>query len=350
MEFLPVNILQIVFASISLFGALLVLKNERLRALAVLLIAIAGQMLFNILEETAGFREVLLASPAFLLIYPPLFYLFSRSLIFADKSLNWKDAPHFILFGLGFVFSGQFEWVKNAALASTLVYLALTLHLVHSFHKVAPKIRSDARSIRLIWLYVAVIAYSAHTVFDLMRMHLGGAWPWLISHDAYFLSLSFSLCLVMTMLYLAVQHNALFEGLISGELDEAQARTGENATDGTGEFSRLEAIIQGQELHAEPRLSLAEVSTASGIEAREISRLIKQATGKNFNDYINSLRVAEVCRRLRDGPGEGTGGNLLDIAFYCGFNSKSAFNDVFKKHTGQTPSAYLANLPSTASF
>lgn len=33
---------------------------------------------------------------------------------------------------------------------------------------------------------------------------------------------------------------------------------------------------------------------------------------------------------------------MLDIAFTAGFSSKSVFNDVFKRETGLTPSAWLA--------
>jgi AraC-like DNA-binding protein len=31
---------------------------------------------------------------------------------------------------------------------------------------------------------------------------------------------------------------------------------------------------------------------------------------------------------------------LLAIAFECGFNSKSSFNNIFKQYTGYTPSEY----------
>jgi len=343
--FLPVNILQIVFAAISVFGAILVIKNQRHHAMAALLAAIAGQMVFNILEETAGFRQVILVSPAFLFLFPPLFYLFSRGLVFAGKSLKWADAPHFVPFFFGLVFEGQFELVKNTALVSTLVYLGLTFQLIHRFHMVSPHIRSDAQSIRLRWVYAVIGTYVVHAVFDLMRMHLGGQWPWLISHDAYFMSLSLSLALIASMIYLALQHDALFEGLLPTALKNKQDKTLDVAGLGGEEFARLETRIIEEELHAEPRLSLAEVAIASGIEAREVSRLIKQATGKNFNDYINGLRVAEICRRLNENSTTPERTSILDIAFYCGFNSKSAFNAVFKKHMGQTPTAYLDSLP-----
>ena len=38
---------------------------------------------------------------------------------------------------------------------------------------------------------------------------------------------------------------------------------------------------------------------------------------------------------------------VLDIAYTAGFSSKSAFNDVFKRETGVTPSAWLRRVAQT---
>jgi AraC-like DNA-binding protein len=60
--------------------------------------------------------------------------------------------------------------------------------------------------------------------------------------------------------------------------------------------------------------------------------------GKNFNDLINGFRIEEVKTRLK-APGE-AGRSVLEIAFDCGFNSKTSFNRTFKKFTGMTPSNF----------
>ena len=55
-------------------------------------------------------------------------------------------------------------------------------------------------------------------------------------------------------------------------------------------------------------------------------------------DFVNSYRVEEVQRRLVDPSSAHL--TVLAIGLEAGFNSKSSFNAVFKKHTKMTPSQY----------
>jgi AraC-like DNA-binding protein len=58
----------------------------------------------------------------------------------------------------------------------------------------------------------------------------------------------------------------------------------------------------------------------------------------NFFDFVNQYRVEAFKERIVN-PKYGNF-SLLGVAFECGFNSKSAFNRIFKKSTGLTPSQY----------
>jgi AraC-like DNA-binding protein len=55
--------------------------------------------------------------------------------------------------------------------------------------------------------------------------------------------------------------------------------------------------------------------------------------------------VDEVKERLRDPNADHL--TLLAIGLEAGFNSKSSFNAVFKKHTSMTPSEYKKTLRQT---
>ena len=85
-------------------------------------------------------------------------------------------------------------------------------------------------------------------------------------------------------------------------------------------------------------LSLPLLATKLQIPPHILSRLINEKFKLNFFDFINSYRVEEVKTKLNSSKFDSL--SLLGIALESGFNSKSAFNRVFKKFTGLTPSEY----------
>ena len=64
--------------------------------------------------------------------------------------------------------------------------------------------------------------------------------------------------------------------------------------------------------------------------------------GKNFYTLINEYRIEEFKALASDDKNSHL--TLLALAYDSGFNSKSAFNLVFKKQTGETPSQFLRTL------
>lgn len=90
--------------------------------------------------------------------------------------------------------------------------------------------------------------------------------------------------------------------------------------------------------YLEADLSLPELANKLDIPSHHLSRVINEQFGVNFFDFVNQYRVEEVKSRINNPEFENL--SLLGIAFDCGFNTKSAFNRVFKKMTGFTPSEY----------
>jgi AraC-like DNA-binding protein len=69
-----------------------------------------------------------------------------------------------------------------------------------------------------------------------------------------------------------------------------------------------------------------------------ITDAVNTCLGQNFHTFINSHRVEAVKTEMKHQKNHGK--TILEICFDQGFNSKSAFNRSFKKHTGMTPSEY----------
>ncbi len=101
-------------------------------------------------------------------------------------------------------------------------------------------------------------------------------------------------------------------------------------------------LIDDEKLFLEPELSLSFLSSRLDIQSNYVSQLINEEFGKSFYDYINSKRVNEFKHRIAL-PKYGDY-KLIEVAYDCGFNSKSTFNRVFKRMNGVTPSEYLKTI------
>ena len=99
---------------------------------------------------------------------------------------------------------------------------------------------------------------------------------------------------------------------------------------------KLQQLMREEQPWLEPELTLAELAHRLRTNTSLLSHVINSGCGQNFNDFVNSYRVAEAERKLQD-PRLGHY-SLVGIALESGFNSKSTFNRVFKKLTGRTPS------------
>lgn len=101
---------------------------------------------------------------------------------------------------------------------------------------------------------------------------------------------------------------------------------------------RLERYVQHEEAFLNPTLTVDDVANAIEVTSRSISQVLSVSLGTNFPEYVNRLRVERAKILLHD-PSRADD-TILTILHDAGFNSKSAFNRVFKELTGQTPSGY----------
>lgn len=98
-------------------------------------------------------------------------------------------------------------------------------------------------------------------------------------------------------------------------------------------------LFETQKVYLQPRLSLEDVSTQLELPERYVSHLINTYHATHFSNFVNGYRVKEVMQKISDPRQRHK--TLLALAMEAGFSSKSTFNQIFKVHTGQTPSAYF---------
>ena len=66
--------------------------------------------------------------------------------------------------------------------------------------------------------------------------------------------------------------------------------------------------------------------------------MINSKFGQNFYDFVNHYRIEEAKSIMVSNTDDKK--TILEILYEVGFNSKSAFNNAFKKNTGKTPSEF----------
>lgn len=104
-------------------------------------------------------------------------------------------------------------------------------------------------------------------------------------------------------------------------------------------LKQLNQLMDEDEIYLNPSLSLRELAQSLQIHPNKLSWLINENLGKNFNEYINDWRLTAFQQKALN-P-ENSNITLLGLAYESGFNSKSVFNEFFKRATGLTPRAWL---------
>lgn len=84
--------------------------------------------------------------------------------------------------------------------------------------------------------------------------------------------------------------------------------------------------------------SLSELSKRIGESQHHVSQVINESLGKNFFELLASFRI-EKAKGILSGDKDNKL-TIEEISEMVGYNSKTAFNNAFKKITGHTPSEY----------
>lgn len=101
----------------------------------------------------------------------------------------------------------------------------------------------------------------------------------------------------------------------------------------------LDQLMQQDERYLDTALTLRTLASEVGLHPNKLSWLLNDQVGVSFNDYVNNFRLECFKQKVLDPANKNF--TLLGLAFESGFNSKSTFNDYFKKKTGITPRKWL---------
>ncbi len=289
----------------------------------------------------------------FQLLLGPLLYLFMRKRI-EGGTFTVKDFLHGIPFGLVSLalllltshrisgaqylkspFTGLIFWICVSIQISAYFMLCFHLgqkynHSITDYYSATQK--KDLRWINSFMLILAVI-YIGYLCLFIILFHT--------DDKAHFERL---LSVIQSLAVYGLGTFSLFTTTPEFAITETTSRRKKTALPQENLEALKRKVITAMEekkLYLDPELTLPDLATKTGIPRNTLSELINDCFNKNFYDFINFYRVAEIIRLM--GAAEKSNEKLLTLAFEAGFNSKPAFNAVFRKITGQTPSSYRKN-------
>jgi AraC family transcriptional regulator len=90
-------------------------------------------------------------------------------------------------------------------------------------------------------------------------------------------------------------------------------------------------------IHAELafRPSLSSLAQSVGVHPVTLARAFRQAFGCTVGEYVRHLRIERAAHQLA-----GTELSLAEIALAAGFSDQSHFSNLFRNHTGLSPSKF----------
>ena len=104
-------------------------------------------------------------------------------------------------------------------------------------------------------------------------------------------------------------------------------------------LSRIQEVMENSDEIFSPEFSLERLAMLSDSKSKYVSQVINEYYEQNFNNFLNSFRIKEACKRM--GNLDNYGNYTIEaISESVGFKSRSTFVTSFKRITGLTPSQY----------
>jgi len=104
----------------------------------------------------------------------------------------------------------------------------------------------------------------------------------------------------------------------------------------------LKKVTVEHKPYLNPELTINDLAAMIPCNRHHLSQVLNEALKNSFYDYINFYRVEEAKQLLMNASKKNY--KISSIAYDAGFNSLSTFNEIFRKHTGTTPSQFRKDL------
>lgn len=226
------------------------------------------------------------------------------------------------------------QWL---GIISILIYSFISLRILAKHQKQLKEYYSKIENISLRWLQTPIIVYASYFILWNVLTEIDRFIFNRSLREYYFLPnfviLSIATCWIGFKGYLQKERDFI-------SLTHFSKKKKANSLEQDKMFvSKLNELMEIQKPYLNPELNLKMLSDLLDMNPKQVSLKINNNYSQNFYDLINSYRVKEFKQLIKTSRLKKT--SILGLAYESGFNSKSTFNNFFKKHTQLTPSQYI---------
>lgn len=365
---LIVAIFQLLFLSQFLF-----FEHRGKRISNILLGSFFFFLCLNLLDSFLLYKKAYLQHPSlalwtnsFAILYGPLLYLYTRSILqtsFKFNSIKWLHLLPFILI---FVFSeiayqliGEEKQQKilneinegkpnpYIPLISGLIaiyyfsYLLASIRLIRAYKQKAHEQFSSQKLISVNWLSSTLVFFT----FFLLLFSLHGMVR--ITSVAIYYTVVLNLTILVFFVFInrvllqALKKPEIFSLLPEMKVNNPNATTPKYSSSTLTESDKNNIVIllrqhmEHQKPYLDAYLTIDDLAGQLAIKSRILSQVINESFQMSFFQFVNQYRIKEAQRMLTDPKDKKI--TVLEVLYKVGFNSKSSFNTLFKKYTGFTP-------------
>lgn len=314
----------------------------------------------GLLLGTSKINDTLNAFIRFVQFSTPLFFYFSIVFFtnpnykFGKKDLKYLILPIVFLS----ILTLQLETDKNhnyfqfiliiIMLTQSLFYAIASYLKIRKHRKNTLLFSSNANEIDLSWLeYIIILILSMSVIITAYNLFFYS------SGLNVFLN-SISLIIIYIIAYYSLKQKEIFpldekqrsEIILINEQEELIEIKRKVITDEELIIlkKQLNHLMHEEKPYLDSELNLIKLSELVNSTPHQVSYAINSGFNENFFQFINKYRVERAKELLV--KEEMNNLSILGIAYESGFNSKTSFNNTFKKITNQTPSEFKKNSPS----
>ncbi len=324
----------------------------------MLLLAFLGKQVF-----TAHAKELIVAANLFIPVSLPVFYFYILLITGSIENFSAKNLKHCIPFaGYAlfftiplFLFDDLSDLFFRISFAYTLsvssAYSILMLREIIAYQKKMVNYSTDENSATVFWIKISVFVWIFINILQFFFVAIGGHfvsnYPALPLIHGFILNIA-TVSWIYIFAYFAISHPDIFaqSKKMTASLNEEKSTAQSSINNEYSEIiaSRLKKIIKEKKPYLDHDINIATLGEMINVQPYLLGRFINSKLNKNFMTYINELRIQEVTSMFANPEFDDK--TILEISLLAGFKSKSAFNNFFKKSTGQTPLQYRKSLKS----